>query len=113
MLPIPGTANVEHLEDNAAAGEIAAHSVPELERRRVHRLAASTAARPSCRSLTKYSGTSSDGKCPPVSGDLHRTICRYRSCAQVRGHFSMSRGYTLSADGTSTRSSGSSELWLS
>jgi hypothetical protein len=55
-------------------------------------LAASTAARPSCRSLTKYSGTSSDGKCPPVSGSLHRTICRYRSCAQGRGLFSMSQG---------------------
>ncbi len=31
---------------------------------RVHRSAASTAARPSCGSLTKYSGTSSDGKRP-------------------------------------------------
>ena len=30
MLPIPGTANVEHLEDNVAAGEIAPHSVAEL-----------------------------------------------------------------------------------
>lgn len=29
---------------------------------------------------------------PPVSGDLRRTIFRYRSCAQGRGHFSMSRG---------------------
>jgi pyridoxine 4-dehydrogenase len=30
MLPIPGTANVGHLEDNIAAGEIAPHAVVKL-----------------------------------------------------------------------------------
>lgn len=57
-----------------------------------HRLAVTTAARPSCKSFTKWSGTSNDGKCPPVSGAFHRTICRYRSCAQGAGTSRCRRG---------------------
>ncbi len=41
-----------------------------------HEPAASTAASPSRRSSTKYSGTSSEGKWPPAAGVVHRTICR-------------------------------------
>jgi len=59
--------------------------------------------------LDEYSEPPATGNVPG-SGDLHRTICLNRSVPRARGNFSMSRGYTLSADGTSTRSSGSNEL---
>jgi hypothetical protein len=78
--------------------------IERRHRARVHRRASRTAPRPARRSLAKYSGASSDEKWPPSSGEFHRTIFRYRSCAQARGDFSMSRGYMVIAEGTSTRS---------